>query len=60
MAAAASTQAVMESTSRMKPRTMASRPETSMTTISTISSSVIGIGYPVRPRDVPATFRAAV
>jgi hypothetical protein len=29
----------------MKPRTMASSPEISMTTINTISSSVIGIGY---------------
>jgi hypothetical protein len=29
----------------MKPRTMASRPEISITRIRTISSSVIGMGY---------------
>ncbi len=48
VAPAANTQAMIDSTSRMKPRTMASRPEISITTISTISSRVIGmVGCPL-------------
>ena len=40
----------MDSTSRMKPRTMASSPEISITTMSTMSSSVIGMVQLAWPR----------